>query len=66
MKFAWMGRDAYLFPEAQMIPSALDRRNPRNRRRSENTMNDFWIVLLVVAVWFFLQAYLLPKLGVST
>jgi hypothetical protein len=29
-------------------------------------MNDFWIVLLVVAVWFFLQAYLLPKLGVST
>lgn len=29
-------------------------------------MNDFWIVLLVVAVWFFLQVYLLPKLGVST
>jgi hypothetical protein len=29
-------------------------------------MNDFWIVLLVVGVWFFLQAYLLPRLGVST
>lgn len=29
-------------------------------------MNDFWIVLLVIGVWFFLQAYLLPKLGVST
>jgi hypothetical protein len=29
-------------------------------------MNDFWIVLLVIGVWFFLQAYLLPRLGVST
>jgi hypothetical protein len=29
-------------------------------------MNDFWIVLLVIGVWFLLQAYLLPKLGVST
>jgi hypothetical protein len=29
-------------------------------------MNDFWMVLLVIGVWFLLQAYLLPKLGVST
>lgn len=29
-------------------------------------MNDFWIVLLVIGLWFFLQAYLLPKLGVNT
>lgn len=29
-------------------------------------MNDFWIVLLGIGVWFLLQAYLLPKLGVST
>lgn len=29
-------------------------------------MNDFWIVLLVIGLWFFLQAYLLPKLGINT
>jgi hypothetical protein len=29
-------------------------------------MNDFWIVLAVIGVWFLLQAYILPKLGVST
>lgn len=29
-------------------------------------MNDFWIVLLVIGVWFFLQAYLLPRLGINT
>jgi hypothetical protein len=29
-------------------------------------MNELLIVLAVVAVWVFLQAYVLPKLGVST
>jgi hypothetical protein len=42
------------------------RKNPPARLRSEETMNDFWIVLLVIGVWFFLQAYLLPRLGINT
>ncbi len=29
-------------------------------------MDSIWILIVVVAVWFFLQAYLLPKLGVPT
>jgi hypothetical protein len=29
-------------------------------------MNELFILLVVVAVWVFLQAYLLPKLGVGT
>jgi hypothetical protein len=29
-------------------------------------MKELLIVLAVVGVWVFLQAYLLPKLGIST
>jgi len=29
-------------------------------------MNDWLILLLIVGVWVFLQAWLLPKLGIST
>ena len=29
-------------------------------------MNELLIVLLVIAVWIFIQGWLLPKLGVST
>ncbi len=29
-------------------------------------MNEFLILLLIIGLWFFLQAWLLPKLGVST
>jgi hypothetical protein len=29
-------------------------------------MNELLILLVVVAAWVFLQAYLLPKLGVRT
>ena len=29
-------------------------------------MKELLILLVVVGVWFFLQAYLLPKLGIST
>jgi hypothetical protein len=29
-------------------------------------MKDLLIVLGVVGVWFLLQAYILPKLGIST
>jgi hypothetical protein len=29
-------------------------------------MKDLLIVLAIIGVWFLLQAYILPKLGVST
>jgi hypothetical protein len=29
-------------------------------------MNDFYILLIVVAVWLFVQLWLLPKMGVSS
>lgn len=29
-------------------------------------MNDWLILLLIVGVWVFLQAWLLPKFGIST
>jgi hypothetical protein len=29
-------------------------------------MSDFVLLLLIVGGWFLLQAYILPKLGVST
>jgi hypothetical protein len=29
-------------------------------------MSDFLIFLLMIALWFFLQAWFLPRLGVST
>ena len=29
-------------------------------------MNEVLILLAVIGVWIFLQAYLLPKMGVST
>jgi hypothetical protein len=29
-------------------------------------MKELWIVLGIVAAWIFLQAWLLPRMGVST
>ena len=29
-------------------------------------MDSIWILVIVVAVWVFLQAWLLPKFGIST
>jgi hypothetical protein len=29
-------------------------------------MDSIWILVMVVAVWVFLQAWLLPKFGIST
>jgi len=29
-------------------------------------MNDLLVLLLILAVWVFVQAWLLPRLGVST
>lgn len=32
----------------------------------EGKMDDLWTLLIVVAVWFFIQWWLLPKLGITT
>lgn len=40
-------------------------RVPYNRSHGD-AMTELLILLIVVGVWIFLQAYLLPKLGVST
>jgi hypothetical protein len=37
---------------------------PYKKRRQK--MNDTLILLLVLAVWIFLQGWLLPRMGVST
>lgn len=29
-------------------------------------MNDIVLVLIIIGVWYLLQAYILPKLGIST
>jgi hypothetical protein len=29
-------------------------------------MNDIIVLLIVVGIWYLLQAYILPKLGIST
>ena len=29
-------------------------------------MQDLWIILLVIAVWLFVQGWLLPRMGVAT
>jgi len=29
-------------------------------------MNDIFVFLLIIGIWIFVQAWLLPKLGVST
>jgi hypothetical protein len=38
---------------------------PRIRKRKAK-MNDALILLLILAAWFFVQACLLPRMGVST
>ena len=37
----------------------------KNRIRRGN-MNEIFLLLIIVGVWYLLQAYILPKLGVST
>jgi cell division protein FtsB len=34
--------------------------------KREIRMKEIWIFLAVVVLWFIIQAYILPKLGVST
>jgi hypothetical protein len=38
---------------------------PLNKRKKEK-MNDTLILLLIIAVWIFLQVWLLPRMGVTT
>lgn len=29
-------------------------------------MKEFLLIILIVGIWYLLQAYILPKLGIST
>jgi len=29
-------------------------------------MKGIWFLLLIIGIWFLLQSYVLPKLGIST
>jgi len=35
-------------------------------RKKESSMGGLWILLVVMAVWFLLQAVIFPKMGIST
>jgi len=35
------------------------------RKGKEGSMN-IWVFVVIIAVWFLLQAYILPKFGIST
>ena len=34
--------------------------------KGKYTMSEFVILLIIIGVWFLLQVYILPKLGIST
>jgi len=36
------------------------------RRDKRGTYMTIWLFLLIIAIWFALQIYILPKLGIST
>jgi hypothetical protein len=40
------------------------RRNTGIQRRAK--MSDLLMLVIVVAVWFFVQGWLLPRMGIST
>ena len=40
--------------------------DPDIGNEKEVFMDTIWILVIAVAVWIFLQAWLLPKLGIST
>jgi len=35
------------------------------RKKKEGSMS-IWVFVVIIAVWFLLQAYILPKFGIST
>jgi len=35
------------------------------QKEKEKRMSGWWI-LVIIAIWFLLQAYILPKFGIST
>ena len=37
-----------------------------NKEQKGNSLMSIWIFVLVIVVWFALQAYILPKFGIST
>jgi hypothetical protein len=41
-------------------------RNEPNEIKERKKGMSIWIFIGIIAAWFFLQAYLLPRLGIST
>ena len=39
---------------------------PKEEPAKGNKMSGIWIFLLIIGVWILLQAYILPKFGIST
>jgi hypothetical protein len=38
--------------------------NEKTKERAKGM--SIWVFVLIIAAWFILQAYILPKLGIST
>ena len=36
------------------------------KRNKKEGFMSVWVFVLIIAVWFLLQAYILPKFGIST
>lgn len=37
-----------------------------DKRKEKESSMSIWIFVLIIVAWFLLQAYVLPKLGIST
>jgi hypothetical protein len=57
-----------VFGEAWRAPLRSDKSMNREQpsREKKKPMNDGWWLLAFLAVWFILQIWILPKMGVST
>jgi hypothetical protein len=72
--FCGEGRGLDLTPKTFLVKAGMmflfkeisfsDSTNEKGKKR-EKRMNGWWLIL-IIAVWFVLQAIVLPKLGVST
>ena len=53
------------FAAVSCFRSTLIRKNAFNNREKRNEMGILWFIL-IIALWFVLQAFVLPRLGIST
>jgi hypothetical protein len=38
----------------------------KEKREEKERSMSIWVFVMIIAVWFLLQAYILPKFGIST